>query len=134
ARRVVRLDMSEFQTPESLDRLLTDASIDRHGSVLVTSVRKEPFAVVLLDEFEKAALPIRDLFLQVFDDGRLTDQHGRLVDFRRCVIILTSNIGSAIARGGGLGFSYPPEPFRPEEGLGALRRSFRPQVLNPIRP
>ncbi len=96
-RRLVRLDMSEFQTPEGLERLLSDPSTEQRGSVLLSSVRKDPFAVVLLDEFEKAAAPIWDLFLQVFDDGRLTDQQGRTADFRRCMIILTSNVGSAFA-------------------------------------
>ena len=88
--------MSEFQTPDALERLLPDPSVEPRGSVLLSSVRKEPFAVVLLDEFEKAAPPIWDLFLQVFDDGRLTDQQGRTADFRRCMIILTSNVGSAL--------------------------------------
>jgi ATP-dependent Clp protease ATP-binding subunit ClpC len=122
--------MSEFQTQDSLERLLSDVSLDNHGSILVSAVRKDPFAVVLLDEFEKAALPIRDLFLQVFDDGRLTDQHGRLVDFRRCVIVLTSNVGSAIVRGGGVGFAQTADPFRPQKVLEALRKSFRPEFLN----
>ena len=113
AGRLVRLDMSEFQTPESLDRLLADTSIDAAGASLISSVRKDPFAVVLLDEFEKAAAPIWDLFLQVFDDGRLTDQQGRVADFRRCVIVLTSNIGSSISIRPGVGFTSEPEPFRP---------------------
>jgi ATP-dependent Clp protease ATP-binding subunit ClpC len=68
----------------------------------------------------------------VFDDGRLTDQHGRLVDFRHCVIILTSNAGSAIVRRGGLGFTPAAEAFRPEKVLEALRRSFKPEFLNRI--
>ena len=105
ANRLVRLDMSEYQTPDSHERLLADANIEGGGAPLIASVRKDPFAVVLLDEFEKAVQPIWDLFLQVFDDGRLTDKHGRTADFRRCVIILTSNVGSAIAGGGStLGF------------------------------
>src|SRR4029078_13214169 len=97
--RLIRLDMSEYQTQESFDRLLSDTVIDGHGATLISSVRKDPFAVILLDEFEKAAQPVRDIFLQVFDDGRLTDLQGREVDFRRCVIVLTSNIGSPLAQG-----------------------------------
>ena len=96
-RRLVRLDMSEYQTPDSLERL-RDPSVESHRTVLLASVRKDPFAVILLDEFEKAAAPIWDLFLQVFDDGRLTDQQGRTADFRRS-IILTSNVGSALLTG-----------------------------------
>ena len=97
ANRLVRVDMSEYQTPSSLERLLADTNVDRDGAPLIAAVRKDPFSVVLLDEFEKAASPIWDIFLQVFDDGRLTDVHGRTADFRRCVFLLTSNIGSAIA-------------------------------------
>ena len=74
-------------------------------------MRQDPFSVVLLDEFEKAASPIWDVFLQVFDDGRLTDIHGRAVDFRRCVFLLTSNIGSAIATANPVGFDRSKEEF-----------------------
>ncbi len=130
--RLVRLDMSEFQTPDSLDRLLADARVEGRGANLIPSVRKDPFAVVLLDEFEKAAAPIWDLFLQVFDDGRLTDQQGRVADFRRCVIVLTSNVGSAVSIRPGVGFASEPEPFRPDKVLEELKRSFRPEFLNRI--
>jgi ATP-dependent Clp protease ATP-binding subunit ClpC len=132
AERLVRLDMSEFQSPESFDRLLADTSIDTYGAPLVASIRKDPFAVVLLDEFDKAARPVWDLFLQVFDDGRLTDQHGRIVDLRRCVIILTSNIGSSIATRAGVGFDPTADPFRPESVTRALEHSFRPEFRNRI--
>ena len=131
ANRMVRLDMSEYQTSDSHERLLADANVDDGGAPLIASVRKDPFAVILLDEFEKAAQPIWDLFLQVFDDGRLTDKHGRTADFRRCVIILTSNVGSAIAGGSsGLGFERPDSVFRPEQVERALARHFRPEFLN----
>jgi ATP-dependent Clp protease ATP-binding subunit ClpC len=130
--RLIRLDMSEFQTPDSLERLLTDPGPGGHGSPLLTSVRKDPFAVVLLDEFEKAAAPIWDLFLQVFDDGRLTDLRGRTADFRRCVIILTSNVGSSITAATGLGFGSEAQPFRPQAVERAVRQSFRPEFLNRI--
>ena len=103
--RLVRLDMSEFQTPESLERLLGDSAGGEPAAPLISSVRKQPFTVLLLDEFEKAHENVWDVFLQVFDDGRLTDRNGRTVDLRHCVIILTSNLGSAIPRGPGLGFT-----------------------------
>ena len=104
--------MSEFQTPGRLERLLSEPT-PRGAAGLISSVRQDPFSVVLLDEFEKAARAIWDLFLQVFDDGRLTDQQGRTVDFRRSVIILTSNIGS---------------PSRPRRRSGSLLSAsgFRP--------
>jgi ATP-dependent Clp protease ATP-binding subunit ClpC len=132
AGRLVRLDMTEFQTPDSLDRLLSDSAQNRAAAPLVAAVRRDPFSVVLLDEFEKAAPPIWDVFLQVFDDGRLTDLQGRTVDFRRCAIILTSNVGSSLARGSGLGFSPAAKPFRPEAVERELARSFRPELLNRI--
>jgi len=130
--RLVRLDMSEFQTPASLDRLLSESTHEQRGSALISAVRRDPFSVVLLDEFEKAAEPVWDVFLQVFDDGRLTDAHGRLVDFRRCVIVLTSNVGSAIAAGPGIGFEQTEAAFSETFAQRALRTTFRPELLNRI--
>lgn len=128
--RLIRLDMSEYQTPESFDRLLSDTALDAHGAALVSAVRKDPFAVILLDEFEKAAQPVRDLFLQVFDDGRLTDLQGRVVDFRRSVIVLTSNIGSPLAHGPSVGFDPSDRTFSATGIERAVRRSFRPELVN----
>ena len=128
--RLVRLDMSEFQTPESLERLLTDSTLEPQASPLIASVRKEPFSVVLLDEFEKAHANIWDVFLQVFDDGRLTDRSGRVVDFRHCVIVLTSNVGSAIPTRPGLGFGSTVESFDTTSIERAVARAFRPELLN----
>lgn len=130
ADRLVRIDMSEFQTPDSLERLLADTAQSGQGASLVSGVRQNPFSVILLDEFEKAAHPIWDTFLQVFDEGRLTDQQGRTVDFRRCIIILTSNIGAAIPRGGPLGFARSTESFRAQAVTNAVEASFRPELLN----
>ena len=131
ADRLVRLDMSEYQTPEAFDRLLSDTSAESRAPH--SSPRSGgPFAVVLLDEFEKAAQPVLDLFLQVFDDGRLTDLQGRVVDFRRSVIVLTSNIGSPIAQGS-RSVSTPTGPV-PSAGIErAVRSSFRPGH-QPARP
>ena len=117
AERLVRLDMSEYQTPDSFDRLLSDTTSDGQGSSLISSIRKDPFAVVLLDEFEKAAPNVLDLFLQVFDDGRLTDLQGRVVDFRRSVIVLTSNLGSPLAQASPVGFD--------QAGADVLERGHR---------
>jgi ATP-dependent Clp protease ATP-binding subunit ClpC len=128
--RLVRLDMSEYQTPESFDRLLADTALDAHGATLISSVRKDPFAVVLLDEFEKASQPVRDLFLQVFDDGRLTDLQGRVVDFRRSVIVLTSNVGSPLAHGPRVGFDPSAGTFSAAGIDRAVRASFRPELIN----
>jgi ATP-dependent Clp protease ATP-binding subunit ClpC len=128
--RLVRLDMSEFQTPESLERLLSDSSMESNAAALVSSVRKQPFSVVLLDEFEKAHANVWDVFLQVFDDGRLTDRSGRTVDFRHCVVILTSNIGSAIPRTAALGFGSVAGGFDAAGVEREVARQFRPELLN----
>jgi ATP-dependent Clp protease ATP-binding subunit ClpC len=127
--RLVRLDMSEYQTPESLERLLGDATTMHDAAPLIAAVRKQPFSVLLLDEFEKAHANIWDVFLQVFDDGRLTDRNGRTVDLRHCVIILTSNLGSAIPTGVGVGFSGQVG-FASADVLKTVKRSFRPELLN----
>jgi len=130
ADRLVRIDMSEYQSPEAFDRLLSDTTAESRGSALISSVRKDPFAVVLLDEFEKAAPQVLDLFLQVFDDGRLTDLQGRVVDFRRSVIVLTSNIGSPLARGSRVGFDPATRTFSSAGIERAVRSSFRPELVN----
>ena len=89
---MVRLDMSEYQRPESLEKMI--GSPDGVFGYLTEAVRKAPFCLILLDEFEKAHPDILNLFLQVMDDGRLTDGQGRTIDFTNCIIIATSNIGA----------------------------------------
>src|SRR5439155_4054519 len=127
--RLIRLDMSEFQTAESTATILGSTTSPETAS-LISHVRKQPFSVVLLDEFEKAHPRIWDLFLQVFDDGRLTDQNGRVADFRQCVMILTSNIGSAIPGRAAFGFSGEQPQFDPAGVERAIQGSFRPELLN----
>lgn len=127
--RLLRYDMSEFQTPDSQQRLLGDGeNLDRDS--LAVRIRKQPFSVVLLDEFEKAHPRVWDLFLQVFDDGRLTDPLGRTSDFRHAIIILTSNLGGQAATGVGLGFAQAGEGFRAADVDRAVTRAFRPEFLN----
>jgi len=130
--RLLRLDMSEYQTPDSLERLLSDANVEPAAAPLIASVRRDPFSVILLDEFEKAAPPIHDLFLQLFDDGRLTDRTGQLCDFRHCLVIMTSNVGSALRSGSGLGFDRREESFSAGTVERALEKAFRPEFLNRI--
>jgi ATP-dependent Clp protease ATP-binding subunit ClpC len=131
--RLVRLDMSEFQTEDSLERLLADSSSAVEAATLISSVRAKPFSVVLLDEFEKAHRNLWNVFLQLFDDGRLTDRHGRTADFRQCVVILTSNVGSALDSGVPLGFNQErATQFHPAGVERELSRVFRPELLNRI--
>jgi ATP-dependent Clp protease ATP-binding subunit ClpC len=131
--RLVRLDMSEFQTERGLERLLGDSSSEGDASTLIPSVRAKPFSVVLLDEFEKAHQNIWNVFLQLFDDGRLTDRKGTTADFRQCVVILTSNSGAAVESGTPLGFTGDGGPrFRPDAVEKGLTRVFSPEFLNRI--
>jgi ATP-dependent Clp protease ATP-binding subunit ClpC len=131
--RLVRLDMSEFQTPDSLDRLLADPTGGEKGASLISAVRSNPFSVVLLDEFEKAHRNIWNVFLQLFDDGRLTDHRGRTADFRQCVVILTSNLGAAVGRATRLGFTPDSGPkFTPAAVERVVSQVFRPELLNRI--
>jgi len=90
---MIRLDMSEYQNPDSVARMIGQPN-DARGGLLTEAVRKQPFTIVLLDELEKAHPDILTLFLQVMDDGRLTDGVGRTIDFSNVVLIATSNAGS----------------------------------------
>ncbi len=129
--RLVRLDMSEFNVPGSAARLLRAARADGEGGgSLVGRLRQQPFAVVLLDEFEKSVRDVWDLFLQVADEGRLTDDNGDTVDFRHAIVILTSNLGAAAPAAAGLGFGQGADPFRPHDVERAIERTFRREFLN----
>jgi ATP-dependent Clp protease ATP-binding subunit ClpC len=129
--RLVRLDMSEFQTPESLERLLAETTPHEAPSAgFVSAIRRQPFSIVLLDEFEKAHRHVWDVFLQVFDDGRLTTHLGQTVDFRHTVIILTSNIGSSLRTGQRLGFAREDDDFASGSVERAVQQAFRPEFLN----
>ena len=131
AERLVRLDMSEFQTPESTFKILGGSENPQtETESLVSRVRKQPFSVVLLDEFEKAHANVWDLFLQVFDDGRLTDSTGHVADFRHCLIILTTNLGATSHRGSGLGFAPVGDAYTGEHVLRAIGQTFRPEFQN----
>ncbi len=128
--RMIRLDMSEFQTAESTAKILGSGDAVNPTDSLITLVRKQPFSVVLLDEFEKAHANVWDLFLQVFDDGRLTDQLGQVADFRHCIIILTSNLGATSHRSSRLGFSPGDDAYSAEQVLRAVGQTFRPEFQN----
>ncbi|MDQ3806340.1 MAG: AAA family ATPase, partial [Acidobacteriota bacterium] len=128
--RMIRLDMSEFQTPDSLDRILGESAETSDSAALVNAIRKQPFSVVLLDEFEKAHPQVWDLFLQVFDDGRLTDRRGNTADFRHCVVIMTSNLGATLPHGASIGFSQEQAQFAAGSVERAVGRAFRREFVN----
>lgn len=93
---MIRLDMSEYQNPDDVSRLLSDGSNETKS--LILAVRQKPFSVVLLDEIEKAHPNVLNLLLQLLDEGQLTDSQGRTVSFRDCIIIATSNAGAQSIR------------------------------------
>jgi ATP-dependent Clp protease ATP-binding subunit ClpC len=128
--RLVRLDMSEFQSAEAIGKIIGDGGAGSETDSLIARVRKQPFSVVLLDEFEKAHPNIWDLFLQVFDDGRLTDTMGHVADFRHCMIVLTTNLGASNQEASGLGFAPPAASFTGEQVLRAIGQTFRPEFQN----
>ena len=130
ADRLIRLDMSEFQTVESTRKILGEADRRDDDLSLTHRIRRQPFSVVLLDEFEKAHPQAWDLFLQVFDDGRLTDAAGLTVDFRHCIIVLTSNLGATIQQQSGPGFVANAGAFSQQHVLRAVNQSFRPEFVN----
>jgi ATP-dependent Clp protease ATP-binding subunit ClpC len=128
--RMIRIDLSEYQNPGSARRLLGSGEPD--DASLVASIRKQPFSVVLLDEFEKAEPGVFDLFLQVFDDGRLSDPRGEAADFRHAVIIMTSNLGATIPTGAGIGFSPARGGFVARSVEQAVTKTFRREFVNRI--
>jgi ATP-dependent Clp protease ATP-binding subunit ClpC len=130
ADRMVRLDMSEFQTPDSVRKIVGESGEGLNPHTLIQRVRKQPFSVVLLDEFEKSHGNIWDLFLQVFDDGRLSDANGSTADFRQCIIILTSNLGATGHQGSTLGFLPDTGSFTPEQIMRSVNQAFRPEFVN----
>ncbi len=91
----IRLDMSEYQTADSITKII---GTDSAPGLLTTAITDQPFSVVLLDEIEKAAPSIRNLFLQILDDGHITDGYGKRVDFTNAMVIATSNAGSEFIR------------------------------------
>ncbi len=131
AERLIRLDMSEFQTHDSMSKILGQSSASAlESDSLISRVRKQPFSVLLLDEFEKSHPMIWDLFLQAFDEGRLTDAMGQTADLRHCLIILTSNLGATSHRSLGLGFAPQEDVFTKEQVLRAIAQTYRPEFQN----
>jgi ATP-dependent Clp protease ATP-binding subunit ClpB len=136
---LIRLDMSEFKEEHSVAKLIgaPPGYVGyEEGGKLTEAVRRKPYSVILLDEIEKAHPRVFDLFLQVFDDGRLTDSHGRTVDFRNTVIIMTSNIGSqyllSISVDGDEQAVQREFQRAKEKVLEELKYFFRPEFLNRI--
>jgi ATP-dependent Clp protease ATP-binding subunit ClpC len=142
---VVRIDMSEYTERHTVSRLVgaPPGYVGyEEGGQLTEQVRRRPYSVVLLDEIEKAHPEIFNLLLQILEDGRLTDAQGRTVDFKNCVVIMTSNVGAPqIQRESVLGFrgtgTEQADTERSYERMKThvmeeLRRTFRPEFLNRV--
>lgn len=133
ARRLIRFDMSEFMERHSVSKLIGSppgyVGYEEQGR-LIKEVRSRPYSVVLFDEVEKAHPDVLSILLQILEDGKLTASDGRVADFKNTVLILTGNIGAeelnrtTVGFGGGKGGSG--------EVLGALKKQFRPELLNRI--
>ena len=130
---MIRIDMSEYMEKHSVSRLVGAppgyVGYDEGGQ-LTEAVRRRPYSVILFDEIEKAHPDVFNILLQVLDDGRITDSHGHVVDFKNTVIIMTSNIGSQALIDGITGGVIPLSTR--EEVMQTLRENFRPEFLNRV--
>lgn len=137
---LIRFDMSEYSDKSSVTKLIGSPpgyiGYD-DGGKLTEAVRRRPYSVVLFDEIEKADASVYNLFLQLMDDGTLTDSHGIKVDFTSCVVIMTSNIGAEfIGKNKALGFVFDNENTKNDLGgkavFGEMKKIFRPEFINRI--
>jgi len=139
---LIRVDMSEYMEKHTVSRLVGSppgyVGYDEGGQ-LTDKVRSKPYSVVLFDEIEKAHPDVFNILLQILDDGRLTDGKGRTVDFRNCVIIMTSNVGASTGKPGArLGFGGEESAATAayermkERVMEDLKRTFRPEFINRV--
>jgi len=134
---VIRLDMSEYMEKHSVSKLIGSPPGyvgHEEGGQLTEKVKRNPYSVVLFDEIEKAHPDVYNILLQVFEDGQLTDSLGNMIDFKNCILIMTSNLGARfLEKRGHLGFSSSSDSdaMRTEELIHAeVRRTFNPEFLN----
>ena len=138
---MIRLDMSEFMEKHTVSKLIGSppgyVGFDEGGQ-LTEKVRRKPYSVILFDEIEKAHPDVFNALLQILDDGILTDSQGRRVDFKNCVIIMTSNVGARLINEEKASFGFTAnESDRSEEKIkeavmNELKNTFRPEFLNRI--
>jgi ATP-dependent Clp protease ATP-binding subunit ClpB len=128
---IIRIDMSEYMEKYSVSRLIGSPPGYvgyEEGGQLTEAVRRKPYSVILFDEIEKAHEDVFNIFLQIFDDGRLTDNKGKTVDFKNCIIIMTSNIGSSYLLDNT--DTQAIDPMIRERVMGELKGRFKPEFLN----
>ena len=136
--KIIRLDMSEFMEAHSVSKLIGSppgyVGFD-DGGQLTEQVRRKPYSVVLFDEVEKAHPEVFNMLLQILDDGRLTDSHGKIVSFKNTVIILTSNIGSNKLNGNNVSLGFGENSHDEDKQqimLNELKKYFKPELINRI--
>jgi ATP-dependent Clp protease ATP-binding subunit ClpC len=136
---LLRLDMSEFMEKINVSRISGSAPgyVGYDDSNFLDKIRRKPYSVVLLDEIEKAHPDVFNLFLQVLDDGQMTDSHGRKVSFKNCVILMTSNVGTKVLKdfGSGVGFSTKSKSESQPDNMKSvlekeLKKKFAPEFIN----
>lgn len=129
--KMIRFDMSEFSTPDRIAKLI-EGGAGKSGS-LTSAIRKNPFCVLLFDEIEKADEGFYDILLSVLGEGRLTDSHGKLVNFCSTIIIMTSNIGATSLHGNlMIGNQKQGAEYAKDHFIGAVRKKFRDELFNRI--
>ena len=131
---LIRLDMSEFMEKHAVSRIIGSppgyVGYDDAGQ-LTEKIRRKPYSVILFDEIEKAHPDVLNILLQILDDGRITDAHGRVVNFENTVIVMTSNAGSE-HKGGSLGFDRTADQQTKEKAMQALQQFLRPEFINRV--
>jgi len=131
---LIRLDMSEFMEKHTVSKLIGSppgyVGYDEAGQ-LTEKVRRRPYSVILFDEIEKAHYDVFNILLQIMDDGRLTDSHGRAVDFSNTIVVMTSNAGTNI-KTGAIGFGNESAEVLENKAMDALKSIFRLEFLNRI--
>ncbi len=129
---LIRLDMSEYMEKHTVSKLIGSPpgyiGYD-DGGQLTEKVRRKPFSVILMDEIEKAHPDVFNMLLQIFEDGRLTDSHGRVVNFENTIIVMTSNAGTTL-KSNGIGFANDGYKALESKVRDVLKETFRPEFLN----
>ena len=136
---LIRLDMSEYMEKISLTRIQGSAPgyVGYEDANVLDKIRRKPYSVILFDEIEKAHPDVFNLFLQMLDEGNITDSHGRKVSFKNCVILMTSNVGTKVAKefGSGIGFSTKNKLDHQHDEVKSilekeLKKKFAPEFIN----
>ena len=138
---MIRIDMTEYMEKISVNRIIGSPSgyVGYEDSNLLDQIRRKPYSVILMDEIEKAHTDVYNIFLQAFDDGNMTDSHGRKVSFKNCVILMTSNVGTRVIKDFGTGVGFNTKHKNEDRGEEVksilekeLKKKFAPEFINRI--